>query len=105
MEHANIINLFFDKLEHLLIDFIFAFIVVIRDRDKEKKRRRSRSRDRDRDRERKREKRERRERERGERLEYIKTDDGGEIRIKEEPLDGKLFLYYNFWLSLTNFYV
>lgn len=59
-----------------------------RDRDKEKKRRRSRSRDRDRDRERKREKRERRERERGERLEYIKTDDGGEIRIKEEPLDG-----------------
>ena len=58
-----------------------------RDRDRERKRRRSKSRDRDRDRERKREKKEKRERDRGERLEYIKTDEGGEIRIKEEPLD------------------
>jgi len=58
-----------------------------RDRDRERKRRRSKSRERDRDRERKRERKERRERDRGDRLEYIKTDDGGEIRIKEEPLD------------------
>ncbi|XP_018576772.1 U1 small nuclear ribonucleoprotein 70 kDa [Anoplophora glabripennis] len=57
-----------------------------RDKDKERKRRRSKSRDRDRE-ARKRERRERRERERGERIEYIKTDDGGEIRIKEEPID------------------
>lgn len=56
-----------------------------RDRDRDRKRRRSKSRERDR--ERKREKKEKRERDRGERLEYIKTDDGGEIRIKEEPLD------------------
>lgn len=61
-----------------------------RDRDRERKRRRSKSRDKDRDREqRKRERRERRERERGgDRLEYIKSDEGGEIRIKEEPMDG-----------------
>lgn len=58
-----------------------------RDRDRDRKRRRSKSREKDR--ERKRERRERRERERGERLEYIKTDDGGEVRIKEEPIDGK----------------
>ncbi|CAH1982401.1 unnamed protein product [Acanthoscelides obtectus] len=57
-----------------------------RDREKDRKRRRSKSRDKDRE-ARKRERRERRERERGERLEYIKTDDGGEIRIKEEPID------------------
>ncbi|KAK9696042.1 RNA recognition motif [Popillia japonica] len=58
-----------------------------RDRDRERERKRRRSKSRDRDRERKRERRERRERERGDRLEYIKTDDGGEIKIKEEPLD------------------
>nr|CAH7729678.1 unnamed protein product [Callosobruchus chinensis] len=57
-----------------------------RDRDKDRKRRRSKSRDKDRE-ARKRERRERRERERGEKLEFIKTDDGGEIRIKEEPID------------------
>nr|CAH7729676.1 unnamed protein product [Callosobruchus chinensis] len=56
------------------------------DRDKDRKRRRSKSRDKDRE-ARKRERRERRERERGEKLEFIKTDDGGEIRIKEEPID------------------
>ncbi|XP_044747387.1 U1 small nuclear ribonucleoprotein 70 kDa [Coccinella septempunctata] len=56
-----------------------------RDRDRERKRRRSKSRDKDRDR--KRDRREKRERDRGERLEYIKTDDGGEIKVKEEPID------------------
>ncbi|KAJ3662967.1 hypothetical protein Zmor_007281 [Zophobas morio] len=58
-----------------------------RDRERERERKRRRSKSRDKDRERKRERRERRERERGERLEYIKTDDGGEVRIKEEPID------------------
>lgn len=73
-----------------------------RDRDRERKRRRSRSRDKDRERsERKREKRERerdrreRDRDRGDRLEYIKTDDGGEIRIKEEPIDGEISRDYD----------
>lgn len=59
-----------------------------RERDRDRKRRRSKSRDKDKE-QRKRERRERREREKGEKLEYIKTDDGGEIRIKEEPVDGK----------------
>lgn len=63
-----------------------------RDRDRERKRRRSKSRDKDRDR--KRDRREKRERDRGERLEYIKTDDGGEIKVKEEPIDGK-FSFHN----------
>lgn len=72
------------------------YLCVYRDREKEKKRRRSRSRDRDR--ERKRERKERRERERGDRLEYIKTDDGGEIRIKEEPLDGS-------YCSLSRYFI
>lgn len=74
---------------------LYTFLIITRrDRDRDRKRRRSKSRDKDRDREqRKRERRERRERERGgERLEYIKTDEGGEIRIKEEPIDGKFFL-------------
>lgn len=65
----------------------------IRDRDKDRKRRRSKSREKDRE-ARKRERRERRERERGERVDYIKTDDGGEIRIKEEPVDGKQNIYF-----------
>lgn len=60
-----------------------------RDRDRDRKRRRSKSRDKDKE-QRKRERRERRDREKGEKLEYIKTDDGGEVRIKEEPADGKL---------------
>lgn len=63
-----------------------------RDRDRDRKRRRSRSRDK----ERKREKRDRdRDRKDRDRLEYIKTDEDGEmIRIKEEPVDGKfLFIY------------
>lgn len=55
---------------------------MFRDRDKERKRRRSKSRDRDR-------KRDRKDRDKKERLEYIKTDDGGEVRIKEEPMDGR----------------
>ncbi|XP_018335363.1 U1 small nuclear ribonucleoprotein 70 kDa [Agrilus planipennis] len=59
-----------------------------RDRERDRKRRRSKSREKDRDKERKRERKDRERRERGgERLEYIKTDDGGEIRIKEEPID------------------
>ncbi|ENN79771.1 U1 small nuclear ribonucleoprotein 70 kDa [Dendroctonus ponderosae] len=57
-----------------------------RDRDRDRKRRRSKSRDKDKE-QRKRERRERRDREKGEKLEYIKTDDGGEVRIKEEPAD------------------
>ncbi|CAG9831484.1 unnamed protein product [Diabrotica balteata] len=58
-----------------------------RDRDKDRKRRRSRSRDKDRE-ARKRERRERREKDKIERVEFIKTDDGGEmIRVKEEPVD------------------
>lgn len=57
-----------------------------RDRDRDRKRRRSKSRDKDRE-QRKRERRERREREKGEKLEFIKTDDGTEIKIKEEPMD------------------
>lgn len=61
---------------------------VYREREKDRKRRRSKSREKDRE-TRKRERRERREREREGRLEYIKTDDGGEVRIKEEPVDGK----------------
>lgn len=83
---------------------IFSFFLSSeRDRDRggdrERKRRRSRSRDKDRDRgERKRDRRdrdrERRERgdrgERPDRLEYIKTDEGGEVRIKEEPVDGMM---------------
>ncbi|XP_074027848.1 small ribonucleoprotein particle U1 subunit 70K [Leptinotarsa decemlineata] len=68
-----------------------------RDRDKDRKRRRSKSRDKDRE-ARKRERRERRDRERGERgekLEYIKTDDGSEmVRVKEEPVDD--YNYTNF---------
>ncbi|XP_030756009.1 U1 small nuclear ribonucleoprotein 70 kDa [Sitophilus oryzae] len=64
-----------------------------RDRDRDRKRRRSKSRDKDRE-QRKRERRERREREKGERLEYIKTDDGGEIRIKEEPIDDYQYTNY-----------
>ncbi|KAK9882466.1 hypothetical protein WA026_021500 [Henosepilachna vigintioctopunctata] len=56
-----------------------------RDRDRDRKRRRSKSKEKDR--ERKREKRDKRERDREGRLEYIKTDDGGEIKVKEEPLD------------------
>lgn len=56
-----------------------------KDRDKEKERKRKRSKSRERDR--KRERRERKERERSDRLEYIKSDEGGEIRIKEEPID------------------
>lgn len=76
--------------------------IICSDRDRERKRRRSKSRDRDRDRERKRERRERRERERGERgerLEYIKTDEGGEIRVKEEPVDGKTIFSTTFLSS------
>lgn len=83
----------------MLVTKKFKFVYVYSrerdrgDRDRERKRRRSKSRDKDR--ERKRERRERRERERGERLEYIKTDDGGEVRIKEEPIDGKLLSKYH----------
>lgn len=96
--------------DNLIIILVFERIIKIiltkclyRDREKEKKRRRSRSRDRDR--ERKRERKERRERDRGDRLEYIKTDDGGEIRIKEEPLDGNLYeiisrIYHSFFFFL-----
>lgn len=65
--------------------------LLFRDREKDRKRRRSKSREKDRE-ARKRERRERRERERGERVDYIKTDDGGEIRIKEEPVDGNTSL-------------
>ncbi|KAF7272530.1 small ribonucleoprotein particle U1 subunit 70K [Rhynchophorus ferrugineus] len=64
-----------------------------RDRDRERKRRRSKSRDKDRE-QRKRERRERREREKGDRLEYIKTDEGGEVRIKEEPIDDYQYANY-----------
>lgn len=63
------------------------FKYLFRERDRDRKRRRSRSRDKDRE-QRKKERRERREREKGEKVDYIKTDDGGEIRIKEEPVDG-----------------
>ncbi|CAG9761529.1 unnamed protein product [Ceutorhynchus assimilis] len=66
-----------------------------RDRtDRDRKRRRSRSRDKDRE-TRKRERRERREREKEGKLDYIKTDDGGEIRVKEEPVDDYDYTTYN----------
>lgn len=84
------------------LPFIFnitKFLLISRDRERDRERKRRRSKSRERDRERKRERRERRERERGDRLEYIKTDDGAEIKIKEEPLDGNTifcnYLYLN----------
>lgn len=63
-----------------------------RDRDREKKRRRSRSRSRDRERDRSEKKRDKRDKDRDrERKERKPEFRDGEIKIKEEPLDGKCF--------------
>lgn len=80
---------------------MFFFYYSERDRDRDRKRRRSRSRDKDRKRDKR--DRDRDRKDRGDRVDYIKTDEDGElIRIKEEPVDGKnLFKNYNFNMQIN----